>query len=54
MYPENKISELSYFEVQYISDADWNILMKISKSFNYLEPKQDIEPKIKKFMLEEA
>ena len=22
--------------------------MKISKSFNYLEPKQDIEPKIKK------
>ena len=48
MYPENKISELSYFEVQYISDADWNILMKISKSFNYLEPKQDIEPKIKK------
>ena len=48
MYPENKISELSYFEIQYISDADWNILMKISKSFNYLEPKQDIEPKIKK------
>ena len=48
MYPENKISELSYFEIQYISDADWNILMKISKSFNYLEPKQDIDPKIKK------
>ena len=48
MYPENIISELSYFEIQYISDADWNILMKISKSFNYLEPKQDIEPKIKK------
>ena len=48
MYPENKISELSYFDVKYITDEDWSSLMKISKSFNYLEPKQDIEPKIKK------
>ena len=48
MYPENIISELSYFDVKYITDEDWSSLMKISKSFNYLEPKQDIEPKIKK------
>ena len=48
MYPENKISELSYFDVKYITDEDWSSLMKISKSFNYLEPKQDIDPKIKK------
>lgn len=48
MYPENQISELSYFEVQYISDADWNTIMKISQSYNYIEPKVDTEPKIKK------
>ena len=48
MYPENIISELSYFDVKYITDEDWSSLMKISKSFNYLEPKQDIDPKIKK------
>ena len=48
MYPENKISELSYFDVQYITDDDWSALMRISKSFNYVEPKEEIEPKIKK------
>jgi hypothetical protein len=48
MYPENKVSDLSYFEVQYISDADWNTIMKISQSYNYIEPKVDTEPKIKK------
>lgn len=48
MYPESKVSDLSYFEVQYISDADWSSLMKVSRSFNYLESKSDIEPKIKK------
>lgn len=48
MYPENKISELSYFDVNYITDEDWRTLMKISQSFNYIESKSDIEPKIKK------
>lgn len=48
MYPENKISELSYFDVKYITDEDWSSLMKVSRSFNYLESKSDIEPKIKK------
>lgn len=48
MYPESKVSDLSYFEVQYISDADWNTIMKISQSYNYIEPKVDTEPKIKK------
>ena len=48
MYPESKVSDLSYFEVQYITDEDWSSLMKVSRSFNYLESKSDIEPKIKK------
>ena len=48
MYPENKISELSYFDINYITDEDWRTLMKISQSFNYIESKSDIEPKIKK------
>lgn len=48
MYPENKISELSYFDVNYITDEDWRTLMKISQSFNYIDSKSDIEPKIKK------
>lgn len=48
VYPENKISQLSYFDVQYISDDDWEALMKIARSFNYIEPIEVIEPKIKK------
>ena len=48
MYPENKISELSYFDINYITDEDWRTLMKISQSFNYIDSKSDIEPKIKK------
>lgn len=48
MYPDNKIGNLSYFDIQYISDSDWQSLMDISKSFNYVEQKIEIEPKIKK------
>ena len=48
MYPENKVSDLSYFEIQYITDEDWNAIMEISKSFNYIEFNFNIKPKIKK------
>jgi hypothetical protein len=48
MYPDNKIGNLSYFDIQYISDSDWQSLMDISKSYNYVEQKIEIEPKIKK------
>ena len=48
MYPDNKVSTLSYFDIQYISDAEWETIMKISKSFNYVEQKNEIDPKIKK------
>lgn len=49
VYPENKISKLSYFDVKYISDDDWIDLMRISKSYNYIEPKkEEVDVKIKK------
>lgn len=41
MYPENKVSELSYFDIQYVTDDDWESLMRICKSFNYVEPQHD-------------
>lgn len=40
-YPENKIGNLSYFDIKYISDADWRSLMEVSKSYNY---EKKIEP----------
>lgn len=36
-YPENKVSKKSYFEVEYISDEDREILMSFSKMYNYVE-----------------
>lgn len=36
-YPENKISNLSYFNIQYISDDDRDIIMSFSKMYNYVE-----------------
>lgn len=41
MYPKNKVSELSYFNIQYITDDDWESLMRICKSFNYVVPEKD-------------
>ena len=36
-YPDNKVSKKSYFEVEYISDEDREILMSFSKMYNYIE-----------------
>jgi len=36
-YPENKISNLSYFNIQYISDDDRDIIMSFSKMYNHVE-----------------
>ena len=47
-YPEKKYSEKSYFDIEYISDQDRDSLMKVFKSFNYEEPKDEIKPPIKK------
>jgi hypothetical protein len=36
-YPENKVSKKSYFEVEYISDDDREVIMSFSKMYNYVE-----------------
>ena len=36
-YPENKVSDLSYFNTQYISDEDREVIMSFSKMYNYIE-----------------
>lgn len=45
-YPENKVSKKNYFEVEYISDQDREILFSFSKMYNHideviLEPKKE-------------
>jgi hypothetical protein len=44
IYPENKVSKNSYFEVEYITDKDREILWNISKAYNYIKP---IEERVK-------
>jgi len=46
-YPENQVSKLSYFDVQYISNDDRDILMSFSKMHNYIE-EITLEPKKEK------
>ena len=46
-YPENKVSKKSYFEVEYISDQDREILFSFSRMYNYVE-EVTIEPKKEK------
>jgi len=41
IYPNNRYSQKSYFEVDYITDEDREILMNISKAYNYEEPKPE-------------
>jgi hypothetical protein len=36
-YPDKKVSKKSYFEVDYISDDDREILMSFAKMYNYIE-----------------
>ena len=52
-YPNNKVSKLSYFDIQYISDEDRDILFSCSRVYNYEEPQAEIiEPKVKKEYIE--
>ena len=52
-YPNNKVSKKSYFEVDYISDDDREILMSFSKMYNYIDEKP-IEPERKKHEYQET
>lgn len=42
-YPENKVSEKGYFQIDYISDEDRNILFSFAKMYNYQEPEPEIK-----------
>ena len=41
-YPENKIGDSSYFDIDYVTDEDREILWNVSKSYNYEEPKKEV------------
>lgn len=41
VYPENKIGSLSYFDVDFVTDEDREILWNVSKSYNFEEPKKE-------------
>jgi len=52
-YPENKVSKKSYFEIDFISDEDREILMSFSRMYDYINEKP-IEPEKKKFEYKEG
>lgn len=39
-YPENKVFKKSYYNIDFISDNDREILMYFSKMYNYIEPEE--------------
>lgn len=45
-YPDNHYYGKEYFDVQFISDHDRDILMYISKGYNFIEPEITVEPKV--------
>jgi hypothetical protein len=44
IYPKNKYAGLTYFQIDFISDADRETLWRISKAYNFIDEKP-IEPK---------
>lgn len=49
LYPENKVTERTYFDIDFITDEDREKLWNVSKSYNYIEPtKEKVTPKTKK------
>jgi len=52
VYPENKYSKKSYFEIDYVTDEDREILMYFSKMYNYIDEKPDVPKKEKKDYVE--
>jgi len=45
-YPDNHYFGKQYFDIQFITDSDREILMYISKGYNHIEQEQKIEPKV--------
>ena len=48
IYPQNKVNNKSYFDIEFITDEDRDTLWKICKSYNYITEQPKIESKIKK------
>ena len=44
VYPNNRYAGLSYFQIDFVTDADRNTLWNICKAYNYIEDKPE-EPK---------
>lgn len=42
-YPDNKLSQKSYFEIEYISDEDREILFTASRMHNYIAPVPEVQ-----------
>lgn len=42
MYPENRVSEKSYFDINYITDLDYQNLINICKMYDYVEVKDEV------------
>lgn len=49
LYPNNNVTKLTYEDIDYISDADREIIWSFSKMYNYIEPEPEIKPKVKEF-----
>lgn len=48
-YPENKYSKLAYFDIDFISDDDREVIIHCAKMYNYTEAEVvNVEPKVKK------
>ena len=45
IYPENKVNDRSYFDIDFITDEDRETLWRVSKSYNYIseQPKVDVK-----------
>ena len=42
LYPDNKVNHRTYFDIDFITDEDREILWNVSKSYNYIEPKKEV------------
>ena len=55
VYPDNQISKKSYFDIDFITDNDRDIIMHVSKMYNFIDESQAIpEPKKDKTIYKEG
>ena len=49
LYPDNNVSKKTYFDIDYISDADREIIWSFSRMYNYVAPIEEKPLKVKEF-----